>query len=1465
MGNSLVLTRKALAGAATVAILASQLVVAPMVRAAEMSFSDVPSNEWYAQYVSQLTDMGIIDGYSDGTYKPNNSVNRAEMSKIATKLATMTGVIKDANDISGAPSFSDVPSDQWFYGYVSALAKNKILEGYRDGNGNLTGRFGPGDFVNRAEASKILLLAAGIPSKLTPATPFIDVNPSDWFYEYVTSAYNWSILDGYKLADNVTLTGYFGPGDQVTRAQIAKVAVLAQSPVDRVTKEPLNSNSNMVSNANMNSSNMNTNAPMSNVSFEAALSSATPANKTLATGTAFNDVLKVDLTAGNDEDVKVTGFNLTQRGISTNAVVNGVLVVDKDGMRHGNIVSFSENNAMIDMSGNPLIIKAGTTHTVTVQVNFNAINVTGTFKAEVPANGIKAYGVTSGGMVAVKGTFPISGPEYPLVNGNNIGAVKVDNVQITAATQEVDLGLKNKEVSKFKFEESSSNEEVALSELTLFNNGNTSDTDLENISLVGPDGTILSTVKNTSNRYVTFNLASKPYIIPKGSSRNLSVKVDIVNGSTRTIQFVVSNDYDVKVKGATSGAFLLPTAGTSDTSFAIGDATGNNTLQVKEGTLTVSKDTTSPSGEVSRGSTDVVIASYKVEAAGEDIEIQGGRLDIATASANLKSTIKLVNGSGVTLHSFNVADAGTRLNGTLEGTDNIDRFNNYYTVKAGMKGRIDVVVSLADAATAGQTLLARIGDLKIKKVASNKTGTAAEATVVTGNTMTITAASVSVSKNAATGDTNIVKGATMQKIGSFNLTTTNAESVSISSVNVDLTGLVTAWGITNMKLYKGSTQLGSTRATPTATNNTFGISGELNIDKASSVTVDIYADISASSTATTVQATLSTGAISGTSASSISLTNVPASNVALQSNPVVDNGTVSINKSTDSLKSRVLSAGETASVFSFEVKASNREDMRLERAKVAFPAAAASVTSVELWDGATKVAGPLTLTDGVADFSGINSTIEKNKTKVYTVKAMLSTSSSFNSDRELVGALHYYEVVGSSSGLRTQRLAGSSVVGSSAYSQEFALNDLIYAYDADAANDGFGVVTTAGTTPVTNLTTTAANDVLGRMATLGTDLVATGATRYYKAGQLAYFQDASTPANNGISRINTAGIIGTATVDKAADATLANGDKLALLPTLYTDDAIKAGQLLVGADSAATFATVDGTVAAGTSALPMVYTESVAAAAKPTLAMYMVGDVVAYDTDIVAGGINPVFGVVTAVTATDVAVDGANFVGGAGTGRITKLFSGSGNGDAHILENVRPVFASQTVNFTPTSNAEVAKFTATANGNETLSLNQLSFSVTGSYNGRIGNYKLYQVQGSSETEVSVTLSLLDAAGANADDGNGGAVASDGYIDVTGGTREDVSHRVVMALSSPFNIQPGSSATFVLRADASAAKAAGTQGSVSLTTQLNGQSGVRDTRNSVIYSYTNNATTPVSFTNMNVANEYPVTTGSILIN
>jgi len=174
-----------------------------------------------------LAKDGVID--TAPMYRPEDGLNRAELIKmVMTATDGLEGYLPPAN-----PTFDDVLPGAWYTNYIEAAATKGIVYGYTDAEGNLTGKFGPNDTVTRAEAAKILVNAFAISTELELNSVFPDVKPDDWFHDYVVTAYNESILDGYN-------NGIFGPGDPITRAQIAKLIVNAQNPVERSDNDLLN-------------------------------------------------------------------------------------------------------------------------------------------------------------------------------------------------------------------------------------------------------------------------------------------------------------------------------------------------------------------------------------------------------------------------------------------------------------------------------------------------------------------------------------------------------------------------------------------------------------------------------------------------------------------------------------------------------------------------------------------------------------------------------------------------------------------------------------------------------------------------------------------------------------------------------------------------------------------------------------------------------------------------------------------------------------------------------------------------------------------------------------------------------------------------------------------------------------------------------------------------------------------------
>ena len=100
-------------------------------------YTDVPADAWYNNAVSTLTNAGIIDGYEDGTFKPDGNITRAEFATIAVRFFEAT---YDGEDL-----FSDI-AGHWAQDYINEAANAGIVDGYPDGT------FRPQQLITRAEA-----------------------------------------------------------------------------------------------------------------------------------------------------------------------------------------------------------------------------------------------------------------------------------------------------------------------------------------------------------------------------------------------------------------------------------------------------------------------------------------------------------------------------------------------------------------------------------------------------------------------------------------------------------------------------------------------------------------------------------------------------------------------------------------------------------------------------------------------------------------------------------------------------------------------------------------------------------------------------------------------------------------------------------------------------------------------------------------------------------------------------------------------------------------------------------------------------------------------------------------------------------------------------------------------------------------------------------------------------------------
>lgn len=187
-------------------------------------FRDANSH-WATAYICKLYNLKAISGYTDGPFKglfrPDNSINRAELLKI---IMAAEGIQVNTSVIT--PNFPDVPSYEWFAPYVARAKELHLVDGYPDGT------FQPFRQVNRSEALKIILnaskkiddkeLADKINTYKTnpPARSlFNDIQPRDWFAPYIDLAAAKGIISGKSA-------GIFRAGDDMTRAEVSKVVQL---------------------------------------------------------------------------------------------------------------------------------------------------------------------------------------------------------------------------------------------------------------------------------------------------------------------------------------------------------------------------------------------------------------------------------------------------------------------------------------------------------------------------------------------------------------------------------------------------------------------------------------------------------------------------------------------------------------------------------------------------------------------------------------------------------------------------------------------------------------------------------------------------------------------------------------------------------------------------------------------------------------------------------------------------------------------------------------------------------------------------------------------------------------------------------------------------------------------------------------------------------------------------------------
>ncbi|WP_188889895.1 S-layer homology domain-containing protein [Paenibacillus radicis (ex Gao et al. 2016)] len=191
------------------------------------TLSDIDQSYAKAE-IAALVEKGILAGFTDGTFKPGDSLTRAQLAKVLVLS------LNKEEDLSGAASFKDVASSDWFAGYVGALVKSGITQG------TSASSFSPNQTVTREELAVFFIRAFGWEEQAKATaleTNLSDLNKvSVWAKPHVSFAYKIGFIKGSTNNDGSISFNPSGKADRQALARLAYEFVVNRATyVDKVS------------------------------------------------------------------------------------------------------------------------------------------------------------------------------------------------------------------------------------------------------------------------------------------------------------------------------------------------------------------------------------------------------------------------------------------------------------------------------------------------------------------------------------------------------------------------------------------------------------------------------------------------------------------------------------------------------------------------------------------------------------------------------------------------------------------------------------------------------------------------------------------------------------------------------------------------------------------------------------------------------------------------------------------------------------------------------------------------------------------------------------------------------------------------------------------------------------------------------------------------------------------------------
>jgi S-layer homology domain len=274
-------------------------------------FSDVSNSYWAKPFIERLSKEGVMNGFPDGSFKPDQLVTRAQFAVILRSAFSEDSVRKSR-------TFKDVPAKHWAAAAINKAYTTGFMSGYTDNT------FRPDLKITKAQTLVFLAngLQLSVPKNVSKTlSVYRDAD------EIADNAQNGvAAATENKLVVNYPKIAFLNPGDEMTRADVAAAVYQALVSQDKLTALPAESKvvAYIVNSGTSQTSSTSSTTSTTTSSTTTGTTSTVPNGKLVARGTTF----VVRLPGGNDvklilapSDTVQTNFEVAQTITGANGIV----------------------------------------------------------------------------------------------------------------------------------------------------------------------------------------------------------------------------------------------------------------------------------------------------------------------------------------------------------------------------------------------------------------------------------------------------------------------------------------------------------------------------------------------------------------------------------------------------------------------------------------------------------------------------------------------------------------------------------------------------------------------------------------------------------------------------------------------------------------------------------------------------------------------------------------------------------------------------------------------------------------------------------------------------------------------------------------------------------------------------------------------------------------------------------------